>query len=252
MAAGGGCTIGTPWPSAWPTRIVSPVAGGGRLDRLRLEGGDVVPRLRDTGFEGLDTARHPQEAFQHRLARAGGLGGRPIDGPLPQQVGIAARGQAQLRVKGAEALMSWGGEGMPLKAHFAKNRIVGCPALIVIGQARPIRGGDRLRRAHSGTCDKEQPQQRRAQGQQPPEQGQLHGIGRLRPGFRARDVGQQVLKLVVQLLYNRLWVGSHRGSPLANRLVRLPMIAQGAMAFNSLRSPNVYPYYVPQILVTLK
>jgi hypothetical protein len=33
--------------------------------------------------------------------------------------------------------------------------------------------------------------------------------------------------------------------------VRLPMIAQGAMAFNSLRSPNVYPYSVPQILVTL-
>jgi len=30
------------------------------------------------------------------------------------------------------------------------------------------------------------------------------------------------------------------------------MIAQGAMAFNSRRSPNVYPYSVPQILVTLK
>jgi hypothetical protein len=29
------------------------------------------------------------------------------------------------------------------------------------------------------------------------------------------------------------------------------MIAQGAMAFNSRRSPNIYPYCVPQILVTL-
>jgi hypothetical protein len=30
------------------------------------------------------------------------------------------------------------------------------------------------------------------------------------------------------------------------------MIAQGPMAFNSLRWPHVYPYRVPQILVTLE
>jgi hypothetical protein len=30
------------------------------------------------------------------------------------------------------------------------------------------------------------------------------------------------------------------------------MIAQGAMAFNSRRSPTTCPYSVPQILVTLK
>jgi hypothetical protein len=30
------------------------------------------------------------------------------------------------------------------------------------------------------------------------------------------------------------------------------MIAQGAMAFNSLCSPNAYLYNVPRILVTLK
>jgi hypothetical protein len=30
------------------------------------------------------------------------------------------------------------------------------------------------------------------------------------------------------------------------------MIAQGAMAFNSQRSPTASPYSVPQILVTLK
>jgi hypothetical protein len=33
--------------------------------------------------------------------------------------------------------------------------------------------------------------------------------------------------------------------------VRLPIIAQGAMAFNSLRSPSAFPYSVPQMLVTL-
>ena len=186
------------------------------------------------GFEGLEAERQPQDAFEHRLALAVGLVGRPIDGPLPQQVGIAARRQAQLRVQRAAALLPGGREVMPRKAHFAKDRIVGRRALIVIGQARPVGGGDRLGRAPGRPCDKEQPQQRRAQGQQPPEQGQLHGIGRLRPRVGARDVGQQVLKLVLHLLYNRLWVGSHRSSPLANWWVRLPMIAQGAMAFNSL------------------
>jgi hypothetical protein len=53
------------------------------------------------------------------------------------------------------------------------------------------------------------------------------------------------------LLYHWLWVGSHRSSPVANRLVRLPMIAQGAMVFNSLRAPHAFPYRVPLILVTL-
>ena len=211
--------------------------GGGRLGWLLIEGRDIPPGLHDSGFDGLEAERQPQDAFEDRLALPVGLVGRPIDRPLPQQVGIAAGRQAQLGVEGAEALLPGGREVMPPKAHFAKDRIVGRRALIMIGQARPVGGGDRLGRAHGGPRDKEQPQQHRAQGQQSPEQGQLHGIGRLRPRVGARDVGQQVLKLVLQLLYNRLWVGSHRSSPLANWWVRLPMIAQGAMAFNSRRSP---------------
>jgi len=38
---------------------------------------------------------------------------------------------------------------------------------------------------------------------------------------------------------------------VTNRWVRLPIIIQGAIAFNSRRSPNAFPYSVPQILVTL-
>ena len=140
---------------------------------------------------------------------------------------------------------------MPLEAHFAKNLRVRRRALIVIGQARPVGSGDRLSRAHSGARDKEQLQQSPAQDQPPPEQGQLHRLGRLRPRIGARDVDHQVVKLTLQLLYNRLWVGSHRSSPLATWWMRLPMIAQGVMAFNSLRLPNGDPYGVVQIVVTL-
>jgi hypothetical protein len=121
----------------------------------------------------------------------------------------------------------------------------------VIGQARSVRGSDRLRRAHSGACDQAPSSPRCAHGQPPPAQGQLHAIGRLRPGFRATDVGQQVVKLVVQLRYNRRWVGSHRRAPVTNRWMRRPIIVHGAMAFNSRRSPKASPYRVPQILVTL-
>ena len=140
---------------------------------------------------------------------------------------------------------------MPPKAHGAKDRIGGRGALIVRGQARPVGGADRRRRAPSGARDQEQPPQRRAQGQQPPEQGQLHRISRLPPGLGARDLGQQVLKLVLQVLDNLRWVGSHRTSPVATRWVRLPMIARGAMAVNSLYLPKASSSSVPQIVVTL-
>ena len=210
-----------------------------------------MPGLCHTSLEGLETERYPQDAFEHGLALAVGFVGRPIDRPLAQQVGIAVCRQAQLGVEGAEALVPRGREGMPPKAHLAKHRIVRGRALLVVGQARPIGASDRLGRTDGCPRDEEQPQQHRTEGQQSPEQGQLHGIRRLCLRAGARDVGQQVLKLVLQLLYNRLWVGSHHRSPLANWWVRLPMIAQGAMAFNSRRSPHAYPYSVPQILVAL-
>ena len=55
------------------------------------------------GLEGLHAERQPQDAFQHRLALAVGLVRRAIDHPLPQQVRVAARRQAQLRIERADA-----------------------------------------------------------------------------------------------------------------------------------------------------
>jgi hypothetical protein len=136
-----------------------------RLGRLLIAGADLPSSVRDAGVDGLGAERQPQDAFQHRLALAVGLIGRAINGPFLQQVGIATRRQAQLCVEGAEALLPRSGEGMPPKADFAKHRVVGRGALIVIGQTRSVGGGDWLRRPHGGTRHKEQPQQHRAQGQ---------------------------------------------------------------------------------------
>jgi hypothetical protein len=225
--------------------------GGRRVGWLRLTGGPILSRGRHTGFEGWDTAGQPQDAFASRLALAVGLVGRPISRPLPQQVSRAAGRQAQVRVQRAAPLRAGGGEVLPPKAHVANDGIVGGRALLVIRQARAVGGSHRRRRAHGRPRDQEPPQQRRPQGQPPPEEGQFHRLGRLRPRVGAWDVSQQVLKRVLQWLSHRLWVGSHRGAPVAHRGVELPMIAQGAMAFNSWRAPNSHSDHVPRILVTL-
>jgi len=77
---------------------------------------------------------------------------------------------------------------MAPNTHFPKDRIVSGRALIMIGQRRAVGAGHRPRRAHSRAHHKEQVQQRRAQGQQPPEQGQFHGISGLQPGLGASHV----------------------------------------------------------------
>ena len=94
---------------------VGPIALG---DPLR----QTAHGLCHTGLEGLETERHPQDAFEHGLALAGGFVGRPVDRPLAQPVGIAVCRHAQLGVEGAEALVPRGREGMPPKAHLAKHR----------------------------------------------------------------------------------------------------------------------------------
>ena len=148
--------IGLPHPNGRGRRW------GGRLGWPLIEGRHLPCRLHDRGFNRLEAQRQPQDALDDWLTRPVGLSSRPIDRPLPQEVGITAGRQAQLRVEGAEALLSRGREVMPRAAHLAKDRIVGRRTLIVRGQAHPVGSGDRLGRAYGRPRDQEQPSQRRA------------------------------------------------------------------------------------------
>jgi hypothetical protein len=120
---------------------------------------------------------------------------------------------------------------MPSKAHVAKDGVGGRRALIMMEEGCAIWRHNGFRRPYRRAGDKEQPQQRGAQGQQPPEQGQLHGLGGLCPRIRARDVGHQVVKIVLHLLYNWLRVGSHGESPEVHRQVALPDYHPGRVGF---------------------
>jgi hypothetical protein len=53
------------------------------------------------------------------------------------------------------------------------------------------------------------------------------------------------LRELLHLLYNLVRVGSHEQSPLAHWWVVLPMIAQGAMAFNLLFSLDASSSWCP-------
>ena len=79
------------------------------------------------------------------------------------------------------------------------------------GQPPAVRGGEGLRWADGRACDKAQPQQRRAEGQQAPKQGQFHLVGGVYVGLGAGDIGQQILAIVLYLVYSLLCVGSHWG-----------------------------------------
>jgi hypothetical protein len=241
-----------PWASRWHHHDRRNGRRGRRLGGRLRDGRDLRPSLCHTGLAGLEAARHPPEAFAPGRARAGGCVRRPRDCPRPPQVGIALCRPAQPGGEGAAARGPRGGERMAPTAHRATHRIVSGQALRVIGQARPVGAGDQRGRTPGGPRDQEPPQQPRTPGQHPPEPGPRHRLGRWRPRVGARDVGQQGLKRVRQWLDHRLWVGSPHRSPWANGWVRRPIIAHGAVAFNSRRSPPANPYSVPQILVTLQ
>ena len=102
------------------------------------------------------------------------------------------------------------------KAPFTKDGRVTRRPLNVIAEGRAIQRHNGFRQTYRRAGDKEQPQQRGAQGQQQPEQGQLHGIGGLRPRHRACHVApsfENRAALAVQLVLSwKSWRMSCSGS----------------------------------------
>jgi hypothetical protein len=172
-----------------------------RLSQLCIAGGHLLPRLRGTGFESLEAERPPQDGLQRGPTLAGCRVGRPLDGSLAEQVGIAADWHAEFRIEWTVACRPARGAVMAPQAHRPTDRIVGGRALVMRGQRRAVGAGHRPRRAPRRARDNKPAQQRRTPRQQPPEQGQLHGIGGLHPGLGARYLGDQGWEIVLQVLY---------------------------------------------------
>ena len=131
---------------------------GGSGAWLGVEGRHILRVLPHARFERLDTQIQPQDARDG----VGGLTIRAIGGiiarPVPQQVGIAARRHAQIRIQGAAPVLVWCDEIVAREPQCAKDRAIGGHALVVIGQHGAIRRC-RGRGARSGPRDKKQPQQ---------------------------------------------------------------------------------------------
>jgi hypothetical protein len=193
-----------------------------RLSQLCIAGGHLLPRLRGTGFESLEAERPPQDGLQRGPTRAGCRVGRPLDGSLAEQVGLAADWHAECRIEWTVACRPARGAVMAPQAHRPTDRIVGGRALVMRGQRRAVGAGHRPRRAPRRARDNKPAQQRRTPRQPPPEQGQLHGIGGLHPGLGARYLGDQGWEIVRQVLYKLVCIASHGESPVVSRWVALP------------------------------
>jgi len=83
----------------------------------------------------------------------------------------------------------------------------------MIAQQTPVRRMNRPGGALRRPCLEEHPQQRGSQRQETPEEREFHRIGARRARLRPRDVGDQGLKVLLNLLYTQVYVGSHRASP---------------------------------------
>jgi len=180
---------------------------------------------------------YPQDARTCGLTLVIGRVRRAIRPPLLQQVRVATRGEAQVRVQRAQALLPDRRKVVPREAHFAKHGIIGDEPAIMIAQRGPVRRVDRTRGALRRPRLEEHAQQRRSQRHEAPEEREFHRVGRGRACLRAGDVGDQGLKILLNLLYTQVYVGRHRASPLL-WWVMLHGMAYRAMAFNVRDPPH--------------
>ena len=188
--------------------------GAGGVERLRVEGGHVGGSLARARLQRLEAQRQAQDAPQQGLRLAVRPVRRAVGRPLAQQVRVAAGGQPQLRVEGADDGLARGGEGVAREDELAEDRVVAHRPPVVVAQRRPVGADHRPGRARGGAGEEEEAQQRRPQRQQAAEQRPLHRVGGARPRLRAGHVGQQRLELLAHLRDNRRGGGRH-GTPPA-------------------------------------
>src|ERR671932_582042 len=91
-----------------------------------------------------------------------------------------------------------------------------CGALVMVGQAGAV-GSNWIGGTLGRTGQKEELEQGGPEGEQAAEEGQFDGVGGLSVGLGAGDKGEQGVELGVQLLYNQVGVGRHRGPPVVKR-----------------------------------